>query len=61
MTQAAVKHSATSGAGGARSLLGHRSPLTTARYAHLTERTAANTRERIEALMQSLQALWRAG
>jgi site-specific recombinase XerD len=44
-----------------QSLLGHSSPLTTARYAHLTERTAANTRERIEALMQSLQSLWRAG
>ena len=44
-----------------QTILGHAHPETTARYAHLTERTAANTRERIEALMQSLQALWRAG
>jgi len=43
-----------------QTLLGHSSPVTTARYAHLTEVTAANTRERIEALMQSLQTLWRA-
>jgi site-specific recombinase XerD len=43
-----------------QALLGHSSPVTTARYAHLTEVTAANTRERIEALMRSLQALWRA-
>lgn len=42
-----------------QALLGHRSPLTTARYAHLTEVTASNTRERIESLMQSLAALWR--
>ena len=42
-----------------QALLGHRSPLTTARYAHLTEVTAANTRQRIEGLMQSLAALWR--
>lgn len=40
-------------------LLGHSSPLTTARYAHLTEVTAANARERINALMQPLTALWR--
>jgi site-specific recombinase XerD len=43
-----------------QTLLGHSSPVTTARYAHLTEVTAANTRERIEALMQSLHTLWRA-
>lgn len=42
-----------------QALLGHSSPITTARYAHLTEVTAVNTRERIEALMQSLQSLWR--
>lgn len=42
-----------------QALLGHSSPITTARYAHLTEVTAANTRERINALMQSLQSLWR--
>lgn len=42
-----------------QALLGHSSPITTARYAHLTEVTAANTRERINALMQSLQTLWR--
>jgi site-specific recombinase XerD len=40
-------------------LLGHSSPLTTARYAHLTEVTAANARERINVLMQPLTALWR--
>jgi site-specific recombinase XerD len=44
-----------------QALLGHSSPITTARYAHLTEVTAANARARIEALMQSLQSLWRAG
>jgi site-specific recombinase XerD len=43
-----------------QALLGHSSPLTTARYAHLTEVTAANTRERIETLMRSLESLWRA-
>ena len=44
-----------------QTLLGHSSPLTTARYAHLTEVTAANTRACIETLMQTLHALWRAG
>jgi site-specific recombinase XerD len=41
-------------------LLGHSSPLTTARYAHLTEVTAANARQRIDALMRPLKSLWRA-
>jgi len=43
-----------------QALLGHSSPITTARYAHLTEVTAANTRERIEALMRSIESMWRA-
>lgn len=44
-----------------QTVLGHASPITTARYAHLTEVTAANTRTRIESLMQPLRSLWRAG
>ena len=44
-----------------QTLLGHSSPLTTARYAHLTEVTAANTRACIETLMQTLHTLWRPG
>ncbi|MGQ0801409.1 MAG: tyrosine-type recombinase/integrase, partial [Pseudomarimonas sp.] len=43
-----------------QTLLGHSSALTTVRYTHLTTVTAANTRARIETLMQTLCALWRA-
>jgi len=43
-----------------QTLLGHESPATTARYTQLTERTGANTRERLERLMHALSDHWRA-
>lgn len=41
-----------------QTLLGHASPTTTARYTHLTTVTAANTRARLERVMDTLCQLW---
>lgn len=43
-----------------QTLLGHESPATTARYTQLTARTGTNARTRVEQLMGSLRAHWRA-
>lgn len=44
-----------------QTLLGHASPITTARYAQLTEVGSANTRTCLDQLMQRLHQRWRAG
>ncbi|MDP1708832.1 MAG: site-specific integrase [Gammaproteobacteria bacterium] len=41
-----------------QALLGHQSPLTTARYTQLTEATGANARAGIERMMATLSELW---
>lgn len=43
-----------------QTLLGHASPVTTARYTQLTEAGGANTRACLNRLMARLQACWRA-
>jgi integrase len=44
-----------------QAILGHVSPATTARYAHLTEVTSAQARERQELLLESFVLRWRDG
>jgi integrase len=42
-----------------QTLLGHASPITTARYTQLTEVASANTRACLDGLMDRLQQYWR--